>query len=231
MTVISLLLVSAVLAVFFGAELENYKTAASGNGAVTEHGILLWAILGTSLVIMFVTVSIAAIRRENMAARYDSLCKDSDDLNRRLERVTLFSGNAASEETSGPASVKKTETGKAMCEYCLKYYLNASHFVTIGGERGTVHPHTWEFTLVIGANREETIRFSDFDKAVDSVLAKYRNRVVNEIAPFDTVMPTVENLTDCLAQEFKAALAKIGAQLISVEAEETPTRSYRIYME
>ena len=48
----------------------------------------------------------------------------------------------------------------------------------------------------------------------------------NEAEPFDSMMPTLENVTDYFAEEFFKIIYKTGGMLTRVEASETPTRSY-----
>ena len=46
------------------------------------------------------------------------------------------------------------------------------------------------------------------------------------MAPFDAMMPTIEKVTDYFAEEFFKIIYSMGGMLTSVEASETPTRSY-----
>ena len=226
-TIASLLFISVLWCLIFGWELRGYRAALSGTGDAALYRILLWISMVGSLVLMFLAVSISALRREHTEARLRNVSLSAEELGRKMENAVLFSGEAG-ENSVSPENIRR-EAPKGR-EYRLKYYLNASHYVTIGGERGPVHPHTWEFALTITADREELIRFSDFDAAVESIFKKYRNRVVNDLAPFDSIMPTIENLTDYLAMELKQAVKEIGGTLLAVDAGETPTRTYRVYL-
>ena len=49
-------------------------------------------------------------------------------------------------------------------EYRLKFYLNARHYIIIGGNKGEVHPHTWEFTLHIRFGRGDFTEFNTFER-------------------------------------------------------------------
>ncbi len=111
-------------------------------------------------------------------------------------------------------------------EYQLKYYLNASHFIVINGKNGEVHPHTWEFTLNIRITRSSFTEFGDFEKAINRYLAPYQRQLLNEIPPFDTILPTLENLVDYFAGEFQRVLEDLEGELLRIAASETPTRSY-----
>lgn len=112
--------------------------------------------------------------------------------------------------------------------YRLKFYLNAQHYIVIGGRQGETHPHTWEFALTIGVANHEFTPFSAFEGKVNAYLEPYQNQVLNEIAPFDTVMPTLESLVEEFAQALEPIISEAGGSLIEVEGSEGPTRSYSV---
>jgi 6-pyruvoyltetrahydropterin/6-carboxytetrahydropterin synthase len=116
-------------------------------------------------------------------------------------------------------------------EYRLKFYLNARHFIIINGEKGEVHPHTWEFSLRIRFGGDGFVEFSTFEKGIEAFLAPYQNMVMNELPPFDAITPTLENLADYFAKEFYEIIEEVGGKLIRLDASETPTRSYMLNLE
>ena len=105
-------------------------------------------------------------------------------------------------------------------EYRLKFYLNMRHYIIINEVKGETHPHTWEFALDIKFSRNLFVEF----------LEQYQNKILNEAEPFDSMMPTLENVTDYFAEEFFKIIYKTGGMLTRVEASETPTRSYIVNM-
>lgn len=111
-------------------------------------------------------------------------------------------------------------------EYLIKFYLNASHYIIINGNKGSVHPHTWEFSLTIRFGRSGFVEFRTFEKGIEAYLAKYQNKIMNEEEPFDAILPTLENMTDYFAEPFCKIIHDIGGILVKLEASETPTRSY-----
>ena len=54
-------------------------------------------------------------------------------------------------------------------EYRLKFYLNARHYIILNGQRGEVHPHTWEFALHIRFGRGSFVEFHKFENGMCSV--------------------------------------------------------------
>lgn len=111
-------------------------------------------------------------------------------------------------------------------EYRMKFYLNMRHYIIINGTKGEVHPHTWEFALDIRFGRSSFVEFNTFEKGISEFLEQYQNKVLNEEHPFDGMLPTIENVTDYFSQKFYEIIYDIGGMLTSVEASETPTRSY-----
>lgn len=115
-------------------------------------------------------------------------------------------------------------------EYRLKFYLNAKHYIIIDGNKGETHPHTWEFTLTIRYGRSSFVEFSTFERGISEYMSRFQNQVMNEIPPFDAILPTLENMTDYLAEEFLRIIRETGGALLQVEASETPTRSYILHV-
>ncbi len=115
---------------------------------------------------------------------------------------------------------------KAYREYRLKSYLNMNHFITINGKQGQTHPHTWEFVVTMVVDGEGFVEFGTFEALIEEYLEKYQNKILNTMEPFDTVVPTIENVTDYFDGELKALLQGHGGELVSIEGSETPTRGY-----
>lgn len=111
-------------------------------------------------------------------------------------------------------------------EYRLKFYLNMRHYIIINDAKGETHPHTWEFALDIKFSRNSFVEFNIFEDGIGKFLEQFQNKILNEVEPFDSMMPTLENVTDYFAEEFFKIIYKTGGMLTCVEASETPTRSY-----
>ena len=116
-------------------------------------------------------------------------------------------------------------------EYKFKFYLNANHFIIIDGKEGQRHPHTWEFMVDILMNNDEFVQFDSYEKAIDQYFNRYQNRVINEIEPFDHIIPTLENMSDYFIHDIRGIVKDLGGELIKMESSETPTRSYVISFE
>ena len=103
-------------------------------------------------------------------------------------------------------------------EYKFKFYLNANHYIIINGKNGQTHPHTWEFVFYIMKSEGEFVLFNKFEKAIEEYLEKFQGRVMNEIPPFDTMVPTLENISDYFCDEIRSIITKLGGELAFMES-------------
>ena len=111
-------------------------------------------------------------------------------------------------------------------EYQLKFYLNAQHYIIINGKAGDIHPHTWEFLICIRIVRNNFVPFDKFEHVINQFLDQYQNKLVNDVSPFNEIIPTLENMTEYFSEKFREIIGDEGGELIRIEASETPARSY-----
>lgn len=192
-------------------------------GARSRLGALLG--LGAAL-LLFSTIWLAG-RRDQAAGQLADAREEVARLNGNVERLD----HRIASERIARTQTKEGDADMAQAverTYRLKFYLNAQHYIVIGGKRGETHPHTWEFALTIGMMSGEFTPFSTFERKVKAYLEPYQNRVLNEVAPFDTVLPTLENLVEEFAEGLTEPIAEAGGRLLEVEGSEGPTRSYAV---
>jgi 6-pyruvoyltetrahydropterin/6-carboxytetrahydropterin synthase len=115
---------------------------------------------------------------------------------------------------------------KIFREYRLKFYLNARHYIIIKDNRSDTHPHTWEFALTILVRRKEFVEFKTFEQKINAFLEVYQDRILNELAPFDSILPTLENMVDYFTKKFVFLIREVGGELLCVEGSEGPSRTY-----
>lgn len=115
---------------------------------------------------------------------------------------------------------------KLFCEYKFKFYLNASHSIVINGNQGQIHPHTWEISLDILVPKSDFTEFNEYEKAIENFFKQYQNKTINSFKPFDTIIPTLENMIDYFGNEIREIVHTTGGELAQIEGSETPTRSY-----
>lgn len=112
--------------------------------------------------------------------------------------------------------------------YRFKSYLNASHWVIFDGKRGELHPHTWEFSVKIQLLAEELVPFDVYERAINAVFEPYQNQSINDVAPFDLLVPSLESLVEVFGERLKDVVSEFDAALLEFEGSETPTRSYML---
>lgn len=78
---------------------------------------------------------------------------------------------------------------------------------------------------------QKFVQFDAYEKAIDEYFNKYQNRVLNEIDPFDHMVPTLENMSDYFVNNIRRIVKELGGHLVKMESSETPTRSYVISFE
>lgn len=113
-------------------------------------------------------------------------------------------------------------------EYRFKFYLNASHSIYIKGVLGAEHPHTWEIIIDTIKLKSGFIIFNDVEKYIEKYMDKYQDSYINNIEPFTTLNPTLENICSYFKDDIQRLLIDMGWILVSIEISETPTRSYII---
>lgn len=115
--------------------------------------------------------------------------------------------------------------------YRLKNYLNASHFVIFNGVKGEIHPHTWEFSALLYSTGNEITKFTDTEKAIREIFDPYQNKVMNDLRPFDEIVPSLENITEYFVSRIQVAVQQFGYRLVEFEGSETPVRTYGVLLE
>lgn len=116
-------------------------------------------------------------------------------------------------------------------EYQFKFYLNMKHYIMINGRKGQLHPHTWEFSFRVLKKDDDFKQFHDFEYSIEQYLEQYQGSILNEKEPFDTLNPTLENVTDYFSEQIRSIIQENGSELVYIESRERPTRSYIINYE
>lgn len=121
-----------------------------------------------------------------------------------------------------------TDDKKLFRIYRFKFYLNANHYVFFNGQQGSPHPHTWEFGIKLLVKHEAVVQFNKYEQAFTAFFDTYQNTTLNDVPPFDTVVPTLENMVEYFGGELVPIAQSLNAVLLEFRGSETPTRSYAI---
>ncbi len=122
----------------------------------------------------------------------------------------------------------KQRTGNRYLQYKFKFYLNARHAIYIDGVLGATHPHTWEITMHVIKTRDEFVKFNMIEEQIEAFIGTYQDKILNEVAPFDQINPTLENCCDFFQEQICDILVKEGWRMLMMEMSETPSRSHVI---
>ncbi len=122
-------------------------------------------------------------------------------------------------------------------------FLNARHWVQIGGDRGEAHGHTWKVHLEAdvpglltgqAAPPEDhafRLPFHDLETILQSVLTDLEGRILNDLPEFAVLQPSTENLARLLLSRCARALAARGATLHSLALWESPTKGITLMIQ
>lgn len=109
-------------------------------------------------------------------------------------------------------------------------FLNARHYVVLGGRQGPVHPHAWRLQAEVAIPLEMLgddgvgIGYAEMEQMLRRALAPYEGTLLNEVSPFDRFQPSTENIArvlfDTIAQEAAAA----RGQLVALSLWESPSK-------
>lgn len=72
------------------------------------------------------------------------------------------------------------------------------------------------------------VAFYDIETILHQVLDELSGQFLNDLPEFQTVNPTVENVTEYLFQKIDQVLRDNGAQLLRIEVSDSPIRAYCI---
>lgn len=115
-----------------------------------------------------------------------------------------------------------------MQKYRFKFYLNAVHAIEIDGVMGQEHPHTWEFGIEAFKSDDSFVMFSEVERGMERLFSAYQNKKMNDVAPFDVLNPTLENVSLYFKKLIERYLLDLQWFLTRVEISETPSRSFII---
>ena len=115
-----------------------------------------------------------------------------------------------------------------MQKYRFKFYLNAVHSIEINGIMGQEHPHTWEIGIDALKSDDSFVMFTAIEKGVEQLLSVYQDKNMNKVPPFDTINPTLENVSIYLKKVLEQFLVEQEWFLTRLEVSETPSRTFVI---
>ena len=138
-----------------------------------------------------------------------------------LKEDKAVKGNAVMDEKQ-PVKVRQLPKEK----YRFRFYLNATHGISIDNSTRKIHPHTWEVLIEISIESGMFTPFSQIENKVQQYLDSYEGTILNEVKPFDVIEPTLENMGKVMWNEISDMLKKENWCVSKLEISESPSRTY-----
>lgn len=112
-----------------------------------------------------------------------------------------------------------------MYELSIDTEFAAAHAIVMGGVREPLHGHNWHVTITVGGERLDAdgllCDFHLVESRLREITARFHNRNLNEVAPFDTLNPTAELVAQHIGESIAAVLPP-GVRLVSSRVTEAP---------
>lgn len=130
------------------------------------------------------------------------------------------------------ATLQRSMASGMAYELAMDSFFGASHAIRPSGARHT-HSFRIQATFVTSSVDENGMicGFREVSDILNAEARRYVNQFINEIAPFDMVQPTGENLATVIYRNLITALDEEmpgGPELVSVTLWENPTSSVRV---
>ena len=84
--------------------------------------------------------------------------------------------------------------------------------------------------LHVVRGQDKFVQFNDLERLVEEFMEPYQGKVLNEVAPFDVINPTLENCAHYFKDRLIEILNREGWIFLMMEMSENPSRSYVISM-
>lgn len=99
----------------------------------------------------------------------------------------------------------------AVYELTVKSHFDAAHHLYgYPGECRNLHGHTWDVEVSVVSESLDEIGivydFKSLKQDLNRVLEAYDHRLINEVAPFDSVSPTAENLARVICESLQSVV-------------------------
>lgn len=136
-------------------------------------------------------------------------------------------GDASSQPEPALTFVEKDRNRYSMR---LIRFVNARHFISLGGVAGSVHAHSWQVDAEVSVvhTTEDTLEFSQVSRAIATALDPYENTLLNQVYPFNIIQPTTENIAMYFFNRLDEILIKLGLELSQLHLWESPTRGIHV---
>jgi len=114
-----------------------------------------------------------------------------------------------------------------MYEISVERHFDAAHYLRgYKGKCEQMHGHRYRVVVRVEAEGLNDIGlacdFTDLKRYLDDILSRFDHTCLNDVAPFDKMNPSAENIAATIYNELKGRLAADPVKLTCVEAWESP---------
>jgi 6-pyruvoyltetrahydropterin/6-carboxytetrahydropterin synthase len=111
--------------------------------------------------------------------------------------------------------------GVPVYEVAKDFIFSAAHQIRLhGGKCERLHGHNWRVRVHARASQLDRIGmvvdFADLQRVVAEICARFDHQNINEVAPFDSMNTTAENLARFLYDEANRKLAAMAGERVRV---------------
>jgi len=114
-----------------------------------------------------------------------------------------------------------------MYQVCVEEHFDAAHFLR--GYRGkceALHGHRFRVMVRVRASGVDEVGlaydFAELKRHLRDILSRFDHTCLNEVAPFDSLNPSSENIAAAVYNELQTVLAGAPVSLACVEVWESP---------
>ncbi|HEY56933.1 MAG TPA: 6-carboxytetrahydropterin synthase QueD [Dehalococcoidia bacterium] len=114
-----------------------------------------------------------------------------------------------------------------MYQVCVEEHFDAAHFLR--GYRGkceALHGHRFRVMVRVRASGVDEVGlaydFAELKRHLRDILSRFDHTCLNEVAPFDSLNPSSENIAAAVYNELQVTLAGAPVSLACVEVWESP---------
>ncbi len=111
--------------------------------------------------------------------------------------------------------------------YKYKFKFNASHYINLERPE-TIHTHTFHIVLFVENRKNIFVSYYEIEKYISSMLSRYRGKCLNEIAPFDKTIPSLENICSVIYDEIDNYCKGLGLDLVKIEISDNSVSWYAL---
>lgn len=114
-----------------------------------------------------------------------------------------------------------------MYEISVEKHFDAAHYLRgYQGKCESLHGHRYRVVAKVKASQLDDIGlaydFTELKGHLNDILSKFDHTCLNDVAPFDKINPSAENIAATIYHELKSKLAVSPITLSGVEAWESP---------